>query len=449
MSSIATDPLPILSLFSSVFTPATFLRVQHLVVAAILTTGRRTVANLLRILRPVADGDPSSYYRVLSQAQWSGLCLAALLARFVIRHFWPAGRIRLVGDDTVDEHRGKKVYGKARHRDPVRSTKSYTAYRWGHKWVVLAILVWFPFASRPWPIPILVALYRSKEDNRKEGRRHRTPAEIMQVLLRILLRWFPERSFVFAGDQGYGSHDVACCARSSGGRLTVVSKFYPDAQLYEAAPVVVGKKPAHRPRQKGARLPSPQEGVALYPTCLTRVRWYGGGRRDVAYVTGVGHWYRSGQGLVCVRWVYVHDATGTHRDDYLYSTDATMTPEQIIEEYTGRWNIETMFEELRAYLGLETTRGWCQKTVRRAAPSLFGLYGLVALWYAQLPESETVGVGVDWEGKDVVTFSDAMTTVRRWLWRNWVFARCGHDQAFAELPEPLQQTLLYALAPAA
>src|SRR5262249_21771301 len=38
----------------------------------------------------------------------------------------------------------KKVYGKGRHRDPVRSTKSYTAYRWGHKWVVLAVLVRFP-----------------------------------------------------------------------------------------------------------------------------------------------------------------------------------------------------------------------------------------------------------------------------------------------------------------
>ena len=63
----------------------------------------------------------------------------------------------LVGDDTVDEHRGKKVYGKACHRDAVRSTHSYTAYRWGHKWVVLAMLVKFPFACRPWALPVLVA----------------------------------------------------------------------------------------------------------------------------------------------------------------------------------------------------------------------------------------------------------------------------------------------------
>ena len=41
---------------------------------------------------------------------------------------------------------------------------------------------------------------------------------------------------------------------------------------------------------------------------------------------------------------------------------------------------------MRSYLGLETTRGRCQKTVRRAEPCLFGLYAVVALLYEQLPE---------------------------------------------------------------
>jgi hypothetical protein len=30
--------------------------------------------------------------------------------------------VTLIGDDTVDGHKGKHVHGKARHRDPVRST---------------------------------------------------------------------------------------------------------------------------------------------------------------------------------------------------------------------------------------------------------------------------------------------------------------------------------------
>lgn len=446
MSSIANNALPLLPLFASAFTPATFARVQLLVVAALLTTGRRTIANLLRTVRVLSQGDASSYHRVLSQAQWSGLRLAALLVRFLLRSFWTKGPITLIGDDTVSEHRGKKVFGKARHRDPVRSSHSYTAHRYGHKWVVLTVLVRFPFATRPWTLPVLVALYRSPEDNRPRRRPHKTPAQLMQLLLRILLRWFPDRQFVFAGDSGYGSHELACFARQSTGRLHLVSKFGPDANLYEPPPPYAGHG---RPRVKGAKLPAPQQVAATAPRTRWNVAWYGGGRRDVAVVSGVGHWYKGGAGLVPVRWVYVRDLTGTHRDEYLYSTDVGMTAQEIVERYTERWNIETTFEELRAYLGLETTRGRCAQTVLRAEPCLFGLYSLVALWYWQLPAACQNEVGVDWVGKTDVTFSDALTAVRRWLWTKWVFAQHGHDAAFAKLPEPLQQTLLYALAPAA
>src|SRR5262245_30235697 len=98
VSSIATDALPLLALFAPAFTPATFARAHLLAVAAILTTGRRTVRNLLRTAAGLAHGDPASYHRVLSSAHWSGLRLAALLARFLVQHFWPAGAIPLVGD---------------------------------------------------------------------------------------------------------------------------------------------------------------------------------------------------------------------------------------------------------------------------------------------------------------------------------------------------------------
>jgi hypothetical protein len=39
--------------------------------------------------------------------------------------------ISLVGDDTLDGHRGKKVFGKGRHVDAVRSSQSYAAFRYG------------------------------------------------------------------------------------------------------------------------------------------------------------------------------------------------------------------------------------------------------------------------------------------------------------------------------
>ena len=71
------------------------------------------------------------------------------------------------------------------------------------------MLVRFPFATRPWALPVLVALYHSEEDDRGERHRHRTPAQHMIRLLRLMLRWFPDRRFVFVGDSAYGTHEVA------------------------------------------------------------------------------------------------------------------------------------------------------------------------------------------------------------------------------------------------
>jgi Archaeal putative transposase ISC1217 len=253
---------------------------------------------------------------------------------------------------------------------------------------------------------------------------------------------------VFAGDSDYGSHEMAFFAQWRRGRLTLVSRFHPKANLFEPPPVVVGKKNG-RPRQKGAKLASPEQVVAGAARTRLPVGWYGGGQRQVEVVTGTGHWYKSGAGLVAVRWVYVHDRTGTHRDDYLFSTDAALTARQIIETYTGRWGIETTFQEARSYLGLETTRGWCKNTVLRAEPCLLGLYTVVALLYWRLPQATQEDWQVVWLGKESMAFSDAITAVRRWLWEGWVFARAGHGAAFEKLPAVLKETLLYGLAPAA
>ena len=55
------------------FTNPTYQRFSTLLVGAILTTGRRTVANVLRTLRHLAPGHPTTYQRVLSRAPWSGI----------------------------------------------------------------------------------------------------------------------------------------------------------------------------------------------------------------------------------------------------------------------------------------------------------------------------------------------------------------------------------------
>jgi DDE superfamily endonuclease len=140
------------------------------------------------------------------------------------------------------------------------------------------------------------------------------------------MRWFPQRHFIFVGDSGYGTSESARFCHQHRRHLTLVSKFYGDAALYEPPPPR-RRRTRGRPRVKGQKLLSPQEVVAQtrHRTRLA-VAWYRGTSRDIEIVTGTGHWYRIGESLVAVRWVYVHDCTGTHRDEYLFTT--ALSPSQ-------------------------------------------------------------------------------------------------------------------------
>jgi hypothetical protein len=86
--------------------------------------------------------------------------------------------------------------------------------------------------------------------------------------------------------------------------------------------------------------------------------------------------------------------------------------------------------------------------VLRAAPCLFGLYSVVAVLDHALPESKRTGA-IQWPGKATVTFADALSSVRRWLWGACVFPQAGCDEGLAKVPGPLREILLAALAPAA
>jgi hypothetical protein len=219
--------------------------------------------------------------------------------------------------------------------------------------------------------------------------------------------------------------------------------------LYEPPPPRT-RRTMGRPRVKGQKLASPQEVVAHTDKRTSlRVAWYGGSTRDLELVTGTGHWYRIGEALVAVRWLYVHDCTGTHRDEYFLTTDITLKPQQMVECYTQRWSIATTFQECREYLKLESTKSYGKQTVLRFTPCLFGLYTVIVLLYLQLPCSSSTRRAVFWRGKSTVTFSDMITCIRRALWAQWCFHTQADSQEFSKLSPALQETILYAVAPAA
>jgi hypothetical protein len=152
--NIPTFAWPILTMLRPTFSTPTSNRFLVLLRGTLLTTGRRTITNIWRTVRHQAPGHASSYHRVFSQRRWSTWVMTRALIRFLLDYVVPPGPVLLAGDDTVTEHPGPQGFGKGQHRDGVRSSHRYPAHRWGHKWVVMSMLVELPFATRPWVIPV-------------------------------------------------------------------------------------------------------------------------------------------------------------------------------------------------------------------------------------------------------------------------------------------------------
>ena len=286
-------------------TRPTYRRLVLLALAAILTIGGRTIANLLRTLGALAPGHSSSYHRALSHRRWSTRRLARRYIAAVLARFAPRGPVELAGDDTVTEHPGDTVYGKGCHRDPVRSTHSFTAYRWGHKWVVLAMLVRFPFARRRWALPLMVALYRPEEEgvDGVSRRAHKTPADLLGQMLRILIRWFPERTVRLLRRRQLRGARIGRAGRGASRAADVRQQVLPRGQPVRAAA-------AGRRQAAAASAPQEGEGVAQagpsgprHPESAGAERRLvrrgapacrGGQRRRLVVSRAVGRWSRCG-----------------------------------------------------------------------------------------------------------------------------------------------------------
>ena len=201
-----------------------------------------------------------------------------------------------------------------------------------------------------------------------------------------------------------------------------------------------------RPRVQGEALPKPAPAVEQTPKRIRlEVHWYGGGRRQVETLSRAGQGYPSGHGPVPVRGVDVRDKTGTHRDAFFFATRTTWSARTIREGSTARWKIEPTVHEGRPHLGMTTTRGWSEQTALRAAPCLFGRYGVVALLAPEAP-AEDRRTGTDGPGKECRTFSDDGYPVRSGRWDQWVFPQARSASTAEKLPPPWRPFLLDSLA---
>jgi len=75
---------------------------------------------------------------------------------------------------------------------------------------------------------------------------------------------------------------------------------------------------------------------------------------EMQYISLECLWYHAGVSPIKMRIVLVKTPNGKNAAETFFSTDVGLSPEQIINYFVLRWNIEITFQEARARLGVET-----------------------------------------------------------------------------------------------
>lgn len=415
-----TPPVPILPYllpFAVLFSRPVWKNALVLALGAILSRGKRTVTSCLRVMGLKDDSNFPRFHWVLSHAKWSSLLASKILLGMLVKYIGVNGPFVIVIDETLERRKGKKIKAKGCYRDAVRSSEKNVVKCFGLKWITLTLLVQLPWSKRRWALPFMTVLEPSEACDRASGRRHKSSVKWTIQMLKQVRRWLPVAALTVLGDGGFATAQL--CWECFVLKIDLVSRLRIDARLYS---IPENRLPGAkgRPPKKGDRLISFKDMLKVdgLPWKEVDVRGYGGKVYKIKFLTNTALWHVEGYDPVPIRWVLVVDPTGKKDPVPLFSTNACLSAERIIELFVERWSIEVTFEETRALMGIETQRQWSDGAIARTTPALMGIFSLVCLMASSLLAGKELEKGeAAWYQKDNGTFSDVLTLVRMELWQ--------------------------------
>ena len=367
---------------------------------------RRTVTGMIVAADAVDTKHHSAFHRVFAAARWSLDELGLAVFNRVLPWLGD-GSVLLAIDDTLARKRGLKVFGVGMHHDPLISTRKVALTNWGHSWVVLGVIVRFPFCpDRCFCLPILFRLYVNKQTATKKRLRYSTRPELAVEMLEMLCESHADRRFHAVADSAYGGKSVYL---NLPGNCDLTSRLDLDARLHEPAPV---RKPGTngRPRRRGKRLPAPRQMLEGRGRRMT-LNIYG--RRDRSRIVDrVAYLYAMPDRPVRV--VAVEPLTGGRRMQAFYSTCHGASAADVLTWYARRWSIEEAFQNSKTHLGFEEPQGWTRRAVERTAPTAMLLYSLITLWFASVGHRAYRPPFRPWyRSKVQPSFADMLATLRQ------------------------------------
>jgi hypothetical protein len=440
-----------IGVFAPIFSRPVWQHVKGLMTGAVLAPGPRTVTAILRIMGRSAAPDFQTYHRVLNRAVWSPLTASRLLLRLLVAVFIPRGVVVFGLDDTIERRRGDQITAKGIYRDPVRSSHTHVVKASGLRWLACMVLAPLAWADRVWALPFLTALCPSERFYAQRGRRHQPLTARAWQLMRLVVRWLPERAIAFVADSSFAALELLDKVKMLR-RGSVITRLRLDAALYDPPPQ---REPGTkgRPRLKEKRRPTLEAVLADERTPWTPLlvaQWYGEGPREVEVATATAVWYHRGKPPVAIRWVLIRAPQACCKPQALLSTNVAHTPAQMLTWFVRRWTMEVTFEEARAHLGMETQRQWNDRAIARTTPALLSLYTVITLTAQLLIEKGATCVrSTAWYRKTRPTFSDAIALVRRQLWDHIHFSTSLQETDLIKMPRAVFERFIDAVCYAA
>ena len=440
MITLPSEMMIILLHFAPEFSERVWDWAQVLVAGAILAPGKRTVTSALRVMGLSEEQQFQNYHRVLNRAKWSALNISRILLGLIVSVLVGMGVPLVIGaDETLERRKGDKIKAKGVFRDSARSSRKYTVFSFGLRWVSMMVLVPVPWSTRVWALPFLTVLAPSKRTNHANGKHHKTSIDWIMQMITAVRRWVPDRIIVLVTDGGLVAIKLGLRCARFGNPVTHISRLRLNARLFDKPGPQPPGKPGPKPK-KGQRQPSLKRRLQDPKTQWWEISipWYGGKKREIEIATGLSLWHTPGFDPLPLRWVLVRDPRSEFKPTAFFSTNQTLAPLQILTYFIMRWGLEVTFEEARAHLGVETQRQWSDLAIARTTPALLGLFSLITLLACRLTRDQPLPIRTAaWYQKQQATFSDVIALVRRYLWMETEFVNSPAPQGLVQFPVPV------------
>jgi len=392
----------LLDTFTGCFTTPTFAVFQAMVLGLIAQTGQRTVCGMLTGAGLARIWSHDRAHRFFSAARWSVDHVGLIVFDLVLAHLVADGAdLHLAVDDTAHRRRGKKVHGAGWIHDGSAPARNKLAF--GHRWVVVGVIVRPAFLSRPVCLPVLC--------RRWQGKGTASTVEIAARMIATITGRVPGRRIHVVADAAYHGKSL----RDLPTQVTWTTRLPRNAVLYHRAPPPTGKR--GRPRLKGDRIGTPAQAAATCGWRTVSVARYG--RADTVSITVLDCLWYGVFGPLPVRMVLVRDRqTGPMLA--LITTDLSVTAADLVTRYAARWAIEVTFFDTRQILGVGQARNRTAQAVNRTWAFAMYVYTIVVLWYAV--SGHRAGIVTDrrihapwYLSKTDPSFADMLTALRRTL----------------------------------